>query len=134
MISSKPLTIDANTFLAAKSVINFNSRFTQGDLKTTNLIQNAAKVLATPAGAEQAGDKLPALPVASVDSAKETIASKVTEAAKTTKVEGVTKATLTLGAGSVAKETAAVKTGGKTIETASGLKVNIGADGSITLG
>lgn len=138
MISSKPLTIDANTFESAKAVLNFNSRFTQNDPKTVNLIENAAKVLATPAGAAQAGAALPALPGTAGAVVKEGASSKVEEKAAT-KTEAA-KSVVTIGAGVIPTEqTEAVKkgkevTGGQTIETATGLKVTIGPDGSVSLG
>lgn len=44
IISSKPLTVDAATFEATKKIIGYNSRYTQGDIGSANLLDNAVKV------------------------------------------------------------------------------------------
>lgn len=42
IISSKPLYVDMDTYLKVKSVVKFNSRYTQNGLGMINLLENAA--------------------------------------------------------------------------------------------
>jgi len=48
VISAVPVSITPETFIAAKSVIGFNSRFTQGTLGQPNLLVQATNGVATP--------------------------------------------------------------------------------------
>jgi hypothetical protein len=63
LISTQPLTIDIKTFSEVKSVLKFNSRNTQGNPGSVNVMAKAAPAAAAPVAATDS----PTAPVSATD-------------------------------------------------------------------